>query len=70
MGLWAACLFKYLKDQRVYKSLLDYYELNVLPSPAMLVSDGIGLSDSSLEFGEIVRLTRSLMDSPGGLSAV
>ena len=53
-----ACLW-YLKDQRVYKSLLDYYVLNVLPSPAMLVSDGIGLLDSSLEFGEIARLTRS-----------
>ena len=58
MGLWAACLFMVPKDQRVYKSLLDYYVLNVLPSPAMLVSDGIGLSDSSLEFGKIVRLTR------------
>ena len=46
------------KDQRVYKSLLDYYVLNVLPSPAMLVSDGIGLSDSNLVFGQIVRPTR------------
>ena len=45
------------KDQRVYKSLLDYYVLSVLPSPAMLESDGIGWSDSNLEFGKIVRPT-------------
>ena len=59
MDRWTACLFIIPKDQKVYKSLLDYYVLSVLPSPAMLVSDGVGLSDSSLEFGEIVRLTRS-----------
>ena len=52
-----ACLW-YLKDQRVYKSLLDYHVLSVPPSPAMLVSDGIGLSDSNLKFGKIVRTTR------------
>ena len=49
---------RYLKDQKVYKSLLNCHVLSVPPSPAMLVSDGIGLSDSSLEFGKIVRLTR------------
>ena len=58
MGLWAACFFKYLKDQRVYKILLDYHVLSVPLSPAMLVSDEIGLSDSNLEFGKIVRPTR------------
>ena len=59
MSLWTARLFMVPKDQRVYKSLLDCHVLSVLPSPAMLVSDGKGLSESSLEFGEIVRLTRS-----------
>ena len=48
----------YLKDQRVYKSLLDYHVLSVPPSPVMLVSDGIGLSDSNLKFSKIVRPTR------------
>ena len=51
-----ACLW-YLKDQRVYKSLLDYYVLSVLPSPAMLVSDGKGLSDGILKFSKVVRPT-------------
>ena len=58
MGLWATCLFKCLKDQRVYDNLLDYHVLSVPPSPAMLVSDGIGLFDINLEFGKIVRPTR------------
>ena len=58
MILGTACLFKYLKDQRVYKSFLDCHALSVPPSPAMLVSDGIGRSDSNLEFGKIVRPTR------------
>ena len=58
MGIWAACLFKYLKDQRVYKSFLDYHVLSVPPSPVMLVSDGIGLSDRNLESGKILRSTR------------
>ena len=57
MGLWAACFFKYLKDQRVYKSLLDCHVLSVPPSPAMLVSDGIDKFDGNLEFDKIVRPT-------------
>ena len=40
MSLWTACLFMVLKEQKVYKSLLEFYALSVSPSPVLLVSDG------------------------------